>query len=88
MLSVLGPSRSSTTAVVRVAAIASQISASRFHEAVRQSNAIGHAVQTHTRAVLMQLHHVAACNALHPVEARMARWLSTSTIESTAISYR
>src|SRR5258708_20093485 len=23
----------------------------------------------------MQLQHVAACNALHPVESRMARWL-------------
>src|SRR5258708_35772958 len=23
----------------------------------------------------MQFQHVAACNALHPVEARMARWL-------------
>ena len=75
MLSVLGPSRSPTTAVVRVAGIASQISASRFHAAFGQSSAIRHAVQTHTRAVLMQLQHVAACNALHPVEARMARWL-------------
>jgi len=75
MLSVLGPSRSPTTAVVRVAGIASQISASRFHAAFGQSSAIRHAVQTHTRAVLMQFQHVAACNALHRVEARMARWL-------------
>ena len=75
MLSVLGPSRSPTTAVVRVAGIASQISASRFHAAFGQSSAIKHAVQTHTRALLMQLQHVAACNALHPVEARMVRWL-------------
>jgi hypothetical protein len=42
---------------------------------VNESSAIKHAVQTHTRAVLIQLQHVAACNALHPVEARMARWL-------------
>src|SRR5258707_1785658 len=75
MLSVLGPSRSPTTAVVRVAGIASQISASRFHAACGQSSAIKHAVQAHTRAVLMEFQHVAACNALHPVEARMARWL-------------
>src|SRR6202049_4589490 len=75
MLSVLGPSRSPSTAVVRVAGTASQISASRFHAAFGQSNAIRYAVQTHTRAVLMQFQHVAACNALHPVEARMARWL-------------
>ena len=75
MLSVLGPSRSPTTAIVRVAGISLQISASRFHAAFDQSSAIKHAVQTHTRAVLMQLQHVTACNALHPVEARMARWL-------------
>jgi CRP-like cAMP-binding protein len=75
MLSVLGPSRSPTTAVVRVAGIASQISASRFHAAFGQSSAIKHAVQTHTRALLMQFQYVAACNALHPVESRMARWL-------------
>src|SRR5262245_66041004 len=32
-------------------------------------------VQTHVRALLIQLQHGAACNALHPVEARLARWL-------------
>jgi CRP-like cAMP-binding protein len=75
MLSVLEPSLSPVTAVVRVAGVASRISALRFHEAFSQSGAIRHAVQTHARALLMQFQHVAACNALHSVEARMARWL-------------
>src|SRR3981189_1981494 len=75
MLSVLEPSSSPVTAVVRVAGIASRISASQFHAAFSQSGAIRHAVQTNARALLMQFQHVAACNALHPVEARMARWL-------------
>jgi CRP-like cAMP-binding protein len=75
MLSVLEPSRSPVTAVVRVTGIASRISALRFHAAFSQSGAIRHAVQTHARALLMQFQHVAACNALHSVEARMARWL-------------
>ena len=75
MLSVLGPARSSVTAVVRVAGAASQISASRFDAAFRQSSAIRGAVQAHTRALLVQFQHGAACNALHPVEARTARWL-------------
>lgn len=75
ILSVLGPARSSVTAVVRVAGTASQITASRFLAAFRQSGAIRDAVQAHTRALLVQFQHGAACNALHPVEARAARWL-------------
>src|ERR1700704_2503152 len=75
MLSVLEPSPSPVTAVVRVAGLASRISALRFHAAFSQSDALRHAVQTHARALLMQFQHVAACNALHSVEARMARWL-------------
>jgi len=87
MLSVLEPSSSPVTAVVRVAGIASRISALRFHAAFSQSGAIRHAVQTHARALLMQFQHVAACNALHSVEARMARWLLhiRDRIDSTAI---
>ena len=74
-LSVLGPSRSSVTAVVRVGGTASQISVSRFHAAYMGSSAIRDVVQAHTGSILMQLQHVAACNGLHPVEARLARWL-------------
>ncbi|MBB4374661.1 CRP-like cAMP-binding protein [Bradyrhizobium sp. cir1] len=73
--SVLGPSPSSVTAIARVAGTASLISAARFRAAYAQSAAIRNVVQVHARAVLLQLQHVAACNALHRVDGRMARWL-------------
>src|SRR6267154_437791 len=75
ILSVLGPSPSAITAIVRAAGTASRIPASRFHAAFNRSPAIRHAVQIHVRAMLIQFQLGAACNALHPVEARMARWL-------------
>ncbi|WP_354141369.1 Crp/Fnr family transcriptional regulator [Bradyrhizobium sp. LB11.1] len=74
-LSVLGPSRSSVTAIARVAGTASRISAAKFRLAYARSAAIRHVVQVHARTLLLQLQHVAACNALHRVEGRMARWL-------------
>ncbi|MGX1318415.1 CRP-like cAMP-binding protein [Bradyrhizobium sp. USDA 377] len=73
--SVLGPSPSSVTAIARIAGTASLISAARFRAAHAQSAAIRNVVQVHARAVLLQLQHVAACNALHRVDGRMARWL-------------
>ena len=75
ILSVLGPSPSAVTAVVRAAGIASRVPASRFHAAFNRSPAIRHLVQNHVRAMLIQFQLGSACNALHPVEARMARWL-------------
>jgi CRP-like cAMP-binding protein len=75
LLSVLGPSPSAITAIVHAAGTASRIPASRFHAAFSRSAAVRQLVQTHVRALLIQLQHSAACNALHPVEARLARWL-------------
>jgi CRP-like cAMP-binding protein len=75
LLSVLGPSPSAITAVVRVAGTADRIPASRFHAAFNRSAAIRRVLQTHVRAMLIQFQLGSACNALHPVEARMARWL-------------
>jgi len=75
LLSVLGPSSSAITAVVRAAGTAARISAPRFHAAFSRSPAIRHAVQNHVKSMLVQFQFGAACNALHPVEARMARWL-------------
>jgi CRP-like cAMP-binding protein len=74
-LSVLGPSPSAITAIVRAAGVASRVPASRFHAAFNRSPAIRHAIQIHVKAMLTQLQLGAACNALHPVKARMARWL-------------
>ena len=75
MLTSLGPSPSPTTAVVRVTGTAWQISPAQFRAELRHSGAIRRAVQIHSRALLAQFQHVAACNALHSVEARLARWL-------------
>jgi CRP-like cAMP-binding protein len=74
-LSALGPARSSVTAVARVAGTASLISAAKFRIAFARSASIRHVVQVHARSLLLQLQHVAACNALHRVDGRMARWL-------------
>jgi CRP-like cAMP-binding protein len=75
ILSTLESTRSPMTAVVRVAGTALQISPARFHAALSRSSALRNAVQTLIRALLAQFQHVAACNALHSVEARLARWL-------------
>ena len=74
-LSVLGPALSSVTAIARVAGTASLISAAKFRCACARSAANKHVVQVHARKLLLQLQHVAACNALHRVDGRMARWL-------------
>src|SRR6476659_5164371 len=71
ILSVLGPTPSDFTVIVRARVTASRIAASRFHAAFNRSPA----VQIHVRAIVKQFQLGAACNALHPVEARMARWL-------------
>jgi CRP-like cAMP-binding protein len=75
LLSTLGPARFPMTAVVRVAGRALEISPARFQTALGRCSALSGAVQTHTRALMAQFQHVAACNALHSVEARLARWL-------------
>jgi CRP-like cAMP-binding protein len=67
VLSTLGPIRSPMTAVVRMAGLALQISPAQFQSALSCSSALN--------ALMAQVQHVAACNALHTVEARLARWL-------------
>lgn len=75
ILSTLGPARSPITAVVRVAGTAWQISPARFHAALSRRHALAGLVHAHMRSLLVQFQHIAACNALHSVEARLARCL-------------
>lgn len=75
LMSALGGLRSPMTAVVRIPGSALQIPPVQFLAAQHRSPAISAMVQVFTRSILAQFQHVAACNALHSVEARLARWL-------------
>src|SRR5438552_13634705 len=75
ILSALGPSPSAITAIVHAAGTASRIPASRFRAAFNRSPVLRHALQAHLSAMLTQFQLGAACNALHPVQVRMPRWL-------------
>lgn len=74
-LSVLSPSQSPVTATACVAGAALNISVSQLQRAFEQSAAIRRVLRLHFRTQLLQLQNVAACNAVHSVECRMARWL-------------
>jgi CRP-like cAMP-binding protein len=74
-LSILSPSRSPVTATAYVAGVAFQVPVSQLQLASEQSAAIRRVLRLHLRTQLIQLQNVAACNAVHPVECRMARWL-------------
>ena len=74
-LSVLSPSRSPVTATAYVAGTALQVPVSQLQLVCAQSAALRRVLRLHFRTQLLQLQNVAACNAVHPVECRMARWL-------------
>jgi CRP-like cAMP-binding protein len=74
-LSVLSPSLSPVTATAIVAGTALHIAVSQLQLAFEQSPAVRPALRFHFRTQLIQLQNVAACNAVHPVQCRMARWL-------------
>jgi len=74
-LSGLGPRHSHTRAVVQVSGHGQRIPAARFRKAAEQSEAIRNIIVRHGEMLLIQVQQTAACNALHPVEARLCRWL-------------
>ena len=62
-------------AVVQVAGISSQISASRFLEAADASAGIRELIGRYNDVHMALVHQSVGCNALHPVTARLCRWL-------------
>lgn len=69
-------------AVVQLPITGSQISAAAFRQAVQASPAIRSLVAHANDAILAQVQITAACNALHPIEARLARWILQSSDRS------
>src|SRR5262249_61303492 len=64
-----------TRAVVQLPGHALAIPVARFQVAVGQSERIRNLILRYKEALLAQVQQTAACNALHPLEARLARWL-------------
>ena len=61
--------------VVSVAGSALAVEASRFRSALRENRALRAACETYAQAFLAHLLQNVACNAIHKVDQRCARWL-------------
>jgi CRP-like cAMP-binding protein len=74
-MSGFGTRLSFTRAVVQVPLIASRISSHEFRGAIHASASLRNLMVAYNEVLLAQVQQTAACNALHPIEARLARWL-------------
>ena len=62
-------------AIVQLPGTASVLDIAQLRKAAEQSVAFRSALIRHEQALLAQAQQSAACNAAHPVEARLSRWL-------------
>lgn len=62
-------------AIVQLPGTALKITIEKFHETIRKSPAIVDLAACASEIMAVNLQQSAACNALHPLEARLARWL-------------
>jgi CRP-like cAMP-binding protein len=74
-MSGFGASRGFTRAVVQAPLVASRISSLQFQAAVQKSETLRNLMASYSEALLAQVQQTAACNALHAMESRLARWL-------------
>jgi CRP-like cAMP-binding protein len=74
-MSGFGIRRGFTRAVVQAPMVASHISCVQFHTAFQKSEGIRNLMVSYNEVLLAQVQQTAACNALHPAESRLARWL-------------
>lgn len=75
VLSAIGDHRSSARAIVQITGFAWKIRASDFRAAVDKSPTLRNLVLLSSELTTAQLQQIAACNALHSVEARLCRWI-------------
>jgi CRP-like cAMP-binding protein len=74
-MSGFGTRLSFTRAVVQAPVIASRISSAEFRIAIQASVTLRNLMVAYNEVLLAQVQQTAACNALHTMEARLARWL-------------
>jgi len=70
-----GPWKACAGAIVQVPGIARAISPPMLRIAMVQSEHIRDLMARHVETLWTQTHQIAACNALHSVQQRLARWL-------------
>jgi CRP-like cAMP-binding protein len=75
---VVGLSTSPTQVIMQVAGSAYQIATADFQELLSHSPTLEKSLNRYVQILGMQATHVAACNRLHEVDARLARWLLMS----------
>ena len=76
-----------TRAVVQAPMLAARVSAAKLRSVIRNGNGLRHLLLSYNEVLLAQVQQTAACNALHPMEARLARWLlqTQDRVESNAL---
>jgi CRP-like cAMP-binding protein len=86
-MAVFGPYRSRVRAIVQVPMTAVHISAPQLRAAADASKAISLLCIHYNETLLGQARMTAACNALHPIEERLCRWLlrTCEVIETNTI---
>ncbi len=75
VLAVMGEPVGLITATVVLPGSASMIEVDRLRAAARHSTTLHQVMVRHSQALYVQAQQAAACNALHSVNARLARWL-------------
>jgi CRP-like cAMP-binding protein len=75
---VVGFSTGPTQVIMQVAGSAYQLATADFKELLFHSPALEKSLNRYAQTLGMQATHVAACNRLHEVDARLARWLLMS----------
>jgi CRP-like cAMP-binding protein len=80
----LGLYKSLVRVVVQMPVSVSKIAASHFRTAAASSEAIRNLCIRYNEVLLSQARVTAACNALHPIEARFCRWLLQSADRSAS----
>jgi CRP-like cAMP-binding protein len=71
----LGRRRAFTRAVIQLAGTISHISGDAFERATLRSESIKNIIAKYTEVLWVEAQQIAACNAVHDAEARLARWL-------------